>query len=107
MMSTGGNPTMGPNPIKLHSSLVARLAFAILAVLALGLGPACSTESAPESAATVDVIHDLPVQGPVEGHELGQQSPEFKLRLANGETLTLTQIRESDRPAFLFFWATT
>ena len=98
---------MGPNPIKLISSLLARLVLASLVALALGLGTACSTESAPESNATVDVIHDLPVQGPVEGHELGQQSPEFTLRLANGETLTLAQIKESDRPTFLFFWATT
>ena len=98
---------MSPNPIKLISSLLARLVLASLATMVLGLGTACSTESAPESNATVNVIHDLPVQGPVEGHELGQQSPEFTLRLANGETLTLAQIKESDRPTFLFFWATT
>ena len=98
---------MRPNPIKLISSLSARLALASLAALVLGLGTACSTAAEPEGSATVDVIHDLPVQGPAEGHELGQQSPEFTLRLANGETLTLTQIKESDRPTFLFFWATT
>ena len=98
---------MGLNPIKQTSSLIARLALASLATMVLGLVTACSTESAPESDATVDVIHDLPVQGPVEGHELGQQSPEFTLRLADDTTLTLTQIKESDRPTFLFFWATT
>lgn len=89
------------------SSLLTRLAAALLVALVVGLAPACSTESAPKGSATVDVIHDLPVQGPAEGHELGQQSPEFTLRLADGETLTLTQIKESDRPTFLFFWATT
>ena len=98
---------MDPNRFGIGSSLLTRLLVAVLVVLVVGLAPACSPESAPEGSATVDVIHDLPVQGPAEGHELGQQSPEFTLRLANGETLTLTQIKESDRPTFLFFWATT
>lgn len=98
---------MGPNRFGIVSSLSTRLLVAVLLALVVGLAPACSTESAPKGSATVDVIHDLPVQGPVEGHELGQQSPEFTLRLADGETLTLTQIKESDRPTFLFFWATT
>ena len=98
---------MNPNRFGIVSSLPVRLLAAVLVALVVGLAPACSTESAPESNATVDVIHDLPVQAPAKGHELGQQSPEFTLRLANGETLTLTQIKESDRPTFLFFWATT
>ena len=98
---------MNPNRFGIGLSLSTRLLVAVLVALVVGLAPACSTESAPESNATVDTIHDLPVRGPLEGHELGQQSPEFTLRLANGETLTLTQIKESDRPTFLFFWATT
>ncbi len=87
--------------------MMSRLVLAGVAVFLVGLLAACSQESAPESNATVDVIHDLPVEAPAEGHEIGQQSPEFTLLLANGEVLTLTQIRESDRPTFLFFWATT
>ena len=92
-------------PSKLVPDMMSRLAFVSLAAFMVGLLAACSPESAPEGNATVDVIHDLPVRGPAEGHELGQQSPEFTLRLADGETLT--QIKESDRPTFLFFWATT
>ena len=98
---------MEPNTIKLTSTQLARLVLASLAALAWGLATACSPEAQPSGSATVDVIHDLPVQGSEEGHELGQQSPEFTLRLADGDTLTLTQIKESDRPTFLFFWATT
>ena len=79
----------------------------LLGAFVVGLAISCSTETVEESNPTVETIHDLPVQGSAEGHEVGQQSPEFTLRLANGETLTLTQIRDSGRPTFLFFWATT
>ncbi len=94
---------MSPNHFGIVPSLLTRL----LVALVVGLAPACATESAPKGSATVDVIHDLPVQGPVEGYELGQQSPEFTLRLADDTTLTLTQLMDSGRPTFLFFWATT
>ena len=98
---------MDPDRLGIILSLLTRLALPVMLALALGVGTACSTEAEPKGSATVDVIHDLPVQGPVEGHELGQQSPEFTLRLADDTTLTLTQLMDSGRPTFLFFWATT
>ena len=78
-----------------------------VAVLVVGGAAACSTEVVPKGSATVEEIHGLPVEGAEEGYEVGNQAPEFALRLAGGERLTLTEIKESGRPTFLFFWATT
>ena len=87
----------------------ARLALSALAVAVLGLlVAACSSETPPAADSNGEVlVHDLPVAGPAEGYEVGQQAPEFTLRLANDSTLTSTEIVESGRPTFLFFWATT
>ena len=90
----------------LHPWIGQPLAVLSLVILA-GLAMGCSAETTEERSSTVDTIHALPVQSPVQGHELGQQSPEFTLRMADDTTLTLTQLMESDRPTFLFFWSAT
>ena len=42
------------------------------------------------------------------GNEIGNRLPNFELTLTdNGEKLTSTELVESGRPAFLFFFATT
>ena len=69
---------------------------------------ACSSGPSPAADSNDGVlVHDLPLDGPAEGYEVGQRAPAFTLRLADDSTLTSTGIIESGRPTFLFFWATT
>jgi hypothetical protein len=78
-------------------------------VALLGLvAAACSAETpAADPLARPGYIHDLPIEAPAEGYEVGQQAPVFSLRLADDSILTSTEIIESGRPTFLYFWATT
>ncbi len=80
----------------------------ILTTLGMGalLAAACGSPSesapaapppAPETSTEVRV-----------GNEIGNRLPNFELTLTgNGEKLTSTDLVESGRPAFLFFFATT
>ncbi len=82
--------------------------WAVVALVILGLFMAgCSAEAEPRRSDTVESIHNLPVEAPAEGYEVGQQAPAFTLRLADDTTITSQEIIESGRPTFLFFWATT
>ncbi len=87
----------------------ARFVLSDLAVAVFGLlTAACSSETPPAENSTGDVlVHGLPLDGPNEGYEIGQAAPAFTLRLADDSTITSTEIMESGRPTFLFFWATT
>ena len=80
----------------------------ILTALGIGalLAAACGSPSesqpsfaTPEPAASEEVRI---------GNEIGNRLPDFDLTLtSNGEKLTSTDLVESGRPAFLFFFATT
>ena len=80
----------------------------IVTVLGIGalLAAACgsSSESAPAAALpTPDTSTRVKV-----GSDIGNRLPDFELTLtSNGEKLTSTDLVESGRPAFLFFFATT
>ena len=79
----------------------------VLVALAIGafLAAACgSSESAPTAAPpTPETSEEVRV-----GSEIGNRLPDFELTLtSNGEKLTSTDLIESGRPAFLFFFATT
>ena len=82
------------------------VALAVLAAAAL-LAAACgssSDESEPEvTAPASDATETVRI-----GNEIGNRLPNFELTLtSNGEKLTSTELVESGRPAFLFFFATT
>ena len=76
----------------------------VLAAIAL-LAAACGSSAevaapAPPSPDTTEVVKI--------GNEVGNRLPNFELTLTdNGEKLTSTELVESGRPAFLFFFATT
>ncbi len=90
---------------------LATLGLAALGLLALG----CATSNPPQNAEPVaaetwtspDLVHGLAVDGPEVGAEVGNRVPEFELGLADGSTVTATDLVSSSRPAFLFFFATT
>ena len=96
---------------------LATLGLAALGLLALG----CATANPPQNAEAVtagarsaaetrtspDLVHGLAMDGPEVGAEVGNRVPEFELGLADGSTITATDLVSSARPAFLFFFATT
>ena len=82
--------------------------YMVLVALAVGAlsSAACgsSSESAPAAALpTPETSAKVRV-----GSDIGNRLPDFELTLtSNGEKLTSTDLIESGRPAFLFFFATT
>ena len=76
-------------------------ALGIGTLLAAACGP--SSESAPAALPTPEASTEVRV-----GSDIGDRLPDFELTLtSNGEKLTSTDLVESGRPAFLFFFATT
>ena len=96
---------------------LATLGLAALGLLALGCGVsspplnaepvAAGARSAAETRTSPDLVHGLAVDGPEVGAEVGNRVPEFELGLADGSTITATDLLSSSRPTFLFFFATT
>ena len=87
--------------------------YMVLVALAIGalLAAACgSSESQPDSqaqAAQSALVPETATEVKI-GNEIGNRLPDFELTLtSNGEKLTSTDLVESGRPAFLFFFATT
>ena len=68
---------------------------------------AAGARSAAETRTSPDLVHGLAVDGPEVGAEVGNRVPDFELGLADGSTITATDLLSSSRPAFLFFFATT
>ena len=109
---------MGPMHIRIRpTQALATLGLAALGLLALGCaasnlpqnaGPvAAGARSAAETQASADLVHGLAVDGPEVGAQVGNRVPEFELGLADGSTITATDLLSSSRPTFLFFFATT
>ena len=84
--------------------IVALAVLAAVALLAAACGSSSDAESAPEATAPAsDATETVRI-----GNEIGNRLPNFELTLtSNGEKLTSTELVESGRPAFLFFFATT
>ena len=87
--------------------------YMVLVALTIGalLAVACgSSESRPDSQAQTAQSAPVPKAATEVkiGNEIGNRLPDFELTLtSNGEKLTSTDLVESGRPAFLFFFATT
>ena len=96
-----GTPTKTPT-LKAPASLLA-----LLTLAALTLTPACSAETPPPTNTTQALAHGLPLGGATVGHQIGNIVPEFTLALADGSTITSTQLVNDSRPTFLFFFAST
>ena len=81
-----------------------RMALVALTMAALLVAGCGSSESAPAAAAAApETSAKVRV-----GSDIGNRLPDFELTLTgNGEKLTSTDLVESGRPAFLFFFATT
>ena len=104
----------------LHSPRHVFLASAF-AFLAAGFALGCTTSSYSPAGSyssptgsnpsggtdTEILVHGLPLGDPEVGHQVGNLVPDFTLALADGSTVTATQLVEEGRPAFLFFFATT
>ena len=85
------------------------LKYAVLTALIVGalLSTACGASSESEPAPADDPVSDVPAKVKV-GSDVGNRLPDFELTLtSNSEKLTSTNLVESGRPAFLFFFATT
>ena len=84
--------------------------YMVLVALAIGvlLAAACgSSESQPTPMARPSPILETTSEVRI-GNDIGNRLPDFELTLtSNGEKLTSTDLVESGRPAFLFFFATT
>ena len=80
---------------------------ALLTLTALTLTLACSVETSPPTNTTPALVHGLPLGDATVGHQIGNVVPEFTLALADGSTITSTQLVNQSRPTFLFFFATT
>ena len=80
---------------------------AAIALLAAACGSSSDAESASEVPAPVSSASDTTEVVRI-GNDVGNRLPNFELTLtSNGEKLTSTELVESGRPAFLFFFATT
>ncbi len=89
------------------------LKYIVLTALAIGalVAAACGS-SEPEPAPQAPTAQSAPSQETSSqvrvGSDIGNRLPDFELTLTgNGEKLTSTDLVESGRPAFLFFFATT
>lgn len=49
---------------------------------------------------------DFPTPAADVGNKVGYQIPDFTLTLADGGTVTSAEMVNSEKPTFLFFWAT-
>ena len=96
-----GTPTKTPT-LTAPASLLALLTLAVI-ILAL----ACSSAPTLETTTTEFLVHGLPLGDATVGHQIGNVVPEFTLALADGSTITSTQLVNGSRPTFLFFFATT
>ena len=82
--------------------------YMVLVALAIGalLAAACGSPSESAPAAALPTPETSAKVGV--GSDIGNRLPDFELTLtSNGEKLTSTDLVESGRPAFLFFFATT
>ena len=96
-----GTPTKPPTLTAPASLLV------LLTLAALTVTLACSSASPPRADPTKFLVHGLPLGDATVGHQIGNVVPEFTLALADGSTITSTQLVNQSRPTFLFFFATT
>ena len=71
------------------------------ATLFAGCGAEAPVASEPTIAPAVSSI-DFQV-----GHNIGDRIPGFKIELTDGTPITAAGLLENNRPAFLFFFATT
>ncbi len=94
-----GTPTKTPT-LTAPASLLALLTLAALTL-------ACSAETPPPTNTTQALAHGLPLGDATVGHQIGNIIPEFTLALADGSTITSTQLVNDSRPTFLFFFAST
>lgn len=82
--------------------------FAAFAALACGASgpanarPASPLEPAPRAVTTVQ----SPAAGPEVGSSVGDRTPDFEMRLADGTLVKSESLIAASRPAFLYFFAT-
>ena len=88
---------------------VAALAvFAAVAALACGAsGPADTLSGSPsEPVPPAEVAGQSRAPGPDVGSSVGDRTPDFEMRLADGTLVKSENLIAESRPAFLYFFAT-
>ncbi len=68
-------------------------------------GAESSRPAAPPGSSLTSA--DFPATSPEVGHQVGYQIPDFTLELVDGAAIASADLVAAERPAFLFFFATT
>ena len=68
----------------------------------------CSSETLPQKSSE-DTIHSEyqteEISGTQVGNSVGDQAPDFRVLLANGEVISYSTLRHDRMPVFLFFFS--
>ena len=108
--STGGQVLEKERVHKLSRRLIvaALSVFVTAAALACGGSGTAVARSAspPAPAPPADVAVQAPAPSPEVGSSVGDRTPEFEIRLADGTLVESASLLTESRPAFLFFFAT-
>ena len=89
---------------------IAALALTIGAVVAAACGSSETAAPAVPAPAAAPVVAPAPQAAAVDvevGTGVGDRVPEFEISLTDGTLVSAAGLKESQRPAFLFFFSTT